>query len=317
MLIGFITASDLSRYFPARDAPLFTHDDFAAKCGLEDAGHVVEPVIWGSPVSGLRKFDLLIVRSPWDYMETDEKRRGLFSWLQEVAAAGIRLQNDIAWLLWNSDKIYLKELAAGGVPVVPTRFLGADQHVGNAELAAYFRDQGPFVLKPAVSAAARDTFLIKHADVASCLNGLNGHVNGDFAAWRSGRTFMIQPFLQEITTEGEWSFVYFAGAFSHSVHKRPAHGQWLVQDELGGSVLSEQAPAPVLTVAEQAVRALGEIRAPLPLYMRVDVIPTSTAALVGEIELIEPELFFLSRLPGGRTLLNKDAVSSFVAAVSA
>jgi glutathione synthase/RimK-type ligase-like ATP-grasp enzyme len=317
MHIGFITAADLSRYFPALSEPLLTHDDYAAGVALAAAGHTVTPVVWGTDLPQLSAYDLLIVRSPWDYMDTDEKRSGLFHWLSAVASAGIPLQNHIDWLLWNSDKNYLGQLAALGVPVVPTRYLGPDEHVDNAALARLFRDQGPFVLKPTVSAAARDTFLIDQPAVAACLHSLNGRVEGDFSGWRGMRMFMIQPFLPEIRTHGEWSLVYFGGEFSHAVHKQPASGQWLVQDELGGSVLSAQPPLEVAAVARQAAAVLPQIRRPMPLYMRIDVIQAAAGPLVSEIEMIEPELFFLSRLKGGRTAVNDDAVRRFAEALGA
>lgn len=322
MRLGFVTAPDLSRYFPAKDQPLFTYDDVVARNALVTRGHVVEPVIWGTAPDELKNFDLLIVRSPWDYMDTDEKRRGLFTWLTVVSQAGITLENDLSWLIWNSDKIYLNTLAAAGAPVVPTLFLPAEERVDNEWLGLYFKKYGPFVLKPTVSAAAKDTFLIDSASAHQTLTGLNGAVEGDFAAWRGDRSFMIQPFLSEIRSAGEWSLVYFRGHYSHAVHKLPAKGQWLVQDELGGSVISGNPPPAVFAAAQQTVACLdpvmaGMANAPdkLPLYLRVDIIESRAGPLIGELEMIEPELFFLSRYPGGKKETNRSAIDRFIAAL--
>lgn len=318
MHIGFVTASDLSRYFPSPTDPLLTHDDAVMKRVLVAAGHSVVPVVWGTDPRLLVAFDVLIVRSPWDYMDSDENRRGLFEWLRAVAGLGIRLENDLRWLLWNSDKIYLSELADLGVPVVPTRFLGVTDAADTAWLGSYFKANGPFVLKPSVSAAARDTFLIEGPDAAQYLSSANGKVEGDFSDWRGSRTFMLQPFLPEIKTRGEWSLVYFDGLFSHAVHKRPADGAWLVQDELGGSVLSAEPPAAVFTVAEQGVRALAKVGERLgiglPLYLRIDVIEAESSTrgpLIGELEMIEPELFFLTRYANSEASENTEATYSF------
>lgn len=320
MQIGFITASDLSRYFPAEKDPLLTHDDFVAKVALESRGHSVEPVIWGTDPQRLQGFDLLVVRSPWDYMDTAATREGLFAWLRSVAESGLRIENHPNWLLWNSDKRYLKQLAEHGVAIVPTQFLEPDIVVNQDWLHRKFLEHGPFVLKPTVSAAAKDTFLINSAAIDNHLVALNGKVEGDFAAWRGGRCFMVQPFLEEIRTTGEWSLVYFRGVYSHAVLKRPSAGEWLVQDELGGSVRSGEPPSAMRSLADDVAATLKPISesfanpTPIPLYMRIDLIPHQGRCFVSELEMIEPELFFLSRLESGAHK-NAQALELFTARI--
>lgn len=324
--IGFITAPDLSRYFPSKAHPLITHDDVVARDALVAQGHTVDPVVWGTAPASLKMYDLLIVRSPWDYMDTDEKRRGLFSWLESVHAAGIALENQLSWLMWNSDKIYLIDLSEAGAPVVPTIILPPTEQVDGDWLGSYYRKHGSFVLKPTVSAAAKDTFLIDSATAHLELRGLNGAVEGDFAAWRGERSFMVQPFISEIRSAGEWSLIYFRGHYSHAVHKLPAKGQWLVQDELGGSVVSGNPPPAVFAAAQKTVallprimtqKCLGNVTGKLPLYLRVDIIESRSGPLIGELEMIEPELFFLSRYPGGKVETNRPAILRFIAALTA
>jgi hypothetical protein len=135
---------------------------------------------------------------------------------------------------------------------------------------------------------------------------------------------MVQPFLPEVLSEGEWSLVFIDGLYSHAVHKRPAAGSWLVQDELGGSVESavppEEVRAAAIVAFERIVPALEKrgaaeqvAKGPL-LYGRVDVIPTASGPLVSELELIEPELFFLQRTARGPLPL-KRAIDAFCAGV--
>jgi hypothetical protein len=61
------------------------------------------------------------------------------------------LRNSPDVLAWNTDKTYLRELAAAGVPVVPTTFLGPDDEV---RLPA---GNGGFVVEPSVSTGSRNT----------------------------------------------------------------------------------------------------------------------------------------------------------------
>src|SRR5262245_3736985 len=88
--IGIVTspAEKLSDYFPTAaepdivpTEPPFTPDDQIAVDELRRAGLAVEPVVWGHPVHLLRRYDLLVVRSPWDYMGSPELRERFVAWL--------------------------------------------------------------------------------------------------------------------------------------------------------------------------------------------------------------------------------------------
>ncbi|MGH3495297.1 MAG: hypothetical protein ACRDQ1_18980, partial [Sciscionella sp.] len=59
---------------------------------------------------------LVVVRSTWDYTV----RAGEFlNWTRMVP----RLANPADIIGWSADKVYLADLAAAGVPIVPTTFL--------------------------------------------------------------------------------------------------------------------------------------------------------------------------------------------------
>lgn len=321
--IGFITCSDLSRFFPDTEEPTLTHDDRSAAEALRARGHTVVPVVWGAETPTV--FDVAVVRSPWDYQDSPEKSAAFFAWLEQLSTR-VPVQNPLPLLRWNLDKRYLRELEEVGVPIVPTEFFEPERALERSELAARAAIH-PIVLKPAVSAASRDTFLIDGPAAAERLVAHHGEVpvDVDLDAWRGDRTFLIQPFLPEIRERGEWSVVFLDGELSHAVLKRPAAGGWWVQDELGGSVVSAEPPAAIVDAAAHAFAGLRSLSVASDgvLYARVDLIEAQppaarvAAPLVSEVELVEPELFFKRREPGGHQSSNERALSLFVRGVEA
>ncbi len=309
--IGFITCQDLGPYFPSSKNPLYTHDDQAAVDYLEEKGISVAPVVWGTSPSELKKqnFTLLIVRSTWDYMDSEDNRTNFLEWLRKCHTESLKVLNPVPLMLWNMDKRYLLDLEKENVPIVNTTLISKDQDLN---LINIFEERGPFVVKPTVSAAAIDTFRVLSIEDAKSLSQGNSSFDPrPFSTIREGRDMLIQPYHKEIETEGEWSLIFLNGSYSHSVLKKPKEGGWLVQDERGGSVHCLKAPS---IIEEKANFAFSKIKDSFnnshffhsqegkeqklkntPLYARVDLIPTSLGPLVGELEMVEPELFFLYR----------------------
>jgi len=309
--IGFITCQDLSPYFPSKKNPLYTHDDQVAVDYLEEKGFSINPIIWGTDPLELKQknYSLFIVRSPWDYMDSDENRTQFLAWLKECQKASLKILNPIPLMLWNMDKRYLLDLQKENIAIVDTTLILKDQSL---DLTQEFKERGPFVIKPTISAAAKDTFRILSLEDAKNLTKGNLPNNPrPLSEIRKGRDMLIQPYHKEIETEGEWSLIFLNGHYSHSVLKRPKKGGWLVQDERGGSVHCLEAPP---LVQEKAHLAFSKIKSSfnqstffhtqenkkhelkdLPFYARVDLIPTKKGPLIGELEMVEPELFFLYR----------------------
>ena len=322
--IGFITCQDLGPYFPSSKNPLYTHDDQVAVDFLEEKGISVTPVVWGTPPSDLKQqnFTLLIVRSPWDYMDSEKKRTSFLSWLKECHKESLKVLNPVPLMLWNMDKRYLLDLEKENIEIVKSTLISKDQ---NLNLDEVFEERGAFVIKPTISAAAKDTFrVLSIEDAKSLSEGTNPVDPRPFSEIRKNRDMLIQPYHKEIETEGEWSLIFLNGNYSHSVLKKPKEGGWLVQDERGGSVHCLKAP-PI--VEKKAKVAFSKIRDSfnhsfffqkekkqelkhMPLYARVDLIPTRLGPLVGELEMVEPELFFLHR-DGTNLTPNQDALKSF------
>ena len=107
---------------------------------------------------------------------------------------------------------------------------------------------------------------------------------------------MIQPYLPTIETEGETSLLFFGGALSHVVNKRPVDGDFRIQTQFGGQYAAlPEPPAEALALAEKTLQAIGEEL----LYARIDMAPGPDGRwLLMEAELIEPD-FYLAAAPEG------------------
>jgi glutathione synthase/RimK-type ligase-like ATP-grasp enzyme len=239
------------------------------------ASHGIEatPAVWDDVTTSWSSFELVVVRSTWDYAE---RRDAFLAW-----AAGLpRVLNELDVLRWNTDKRYLRELERAGVPVVPTRFLEPGERL---EAPA-----GPFVVKPAVSAGSRHSARYEPGQSAEA------HVARLHAM---GRTVMVQPYLEGVDAEGETALVYLGGRYSHAVRKAPLlrPGQ-PPGDDL---YLEEHIEPPEPTPTQRAL-ADGALRAAPSktlLLGRVDLVPGPDGPLVLEVELTEPSLF-LGYAPG-------------------
>jgi hypothetical protein len=221
----------------------------------------------------------VVVRSTWDYAP---RRDEFLAWARRVES-GTRLLNPAGVLAWNTDKRYLRELAAAGVPVVPTAW--AEEPGGvDAALAAW---PGDVVVKPVVSAGARDTARFSSTERADARAAADGILGG-------GRAVMVQPYLDRLDAEGETGLVYLDGAASHAFGK----GALLAGEALGPGLYAEEEITPRTATAEQQALGdrvlawVGERTGTVPLYARVDLVPGEDGApQVIEVELTEPSLF--------------------------
>lgn len=302
--IGVVTCrpEKLVDYFPTAaepdfipTEPPFTPDDQLLVNELRRRGHRVTAVVWGADTSRLaERFDRIIVRSPWDYMDSDDLRQGFLHWLKALAVTGVPVENDLPVMLWLMDKHYLLDFASVGVPIVPTQLIPAG---GSFDLETFVERHGAAIIKPSVSAAGAGLEFLPDRGTARSFQE-------EFSRRCLRGAQLVQPFLPEIQTNGEWSLVYIGGQYSHGVHKAPAAGQILVHAERGGSLRFADPPAVVRQMGDQAAAVVpkafahrGERCCRMPLYLRIDIIETAAGALLSECEGVEPELFFRAR-PG-------------------
>ena len=90
------------------------------------AGADTDVVCWDDPDIDWAAYDLAVLRSTWDYTLRTEP---FLAWTERCAALTV-LANPPEVVRWNADKRYLGDLAAAGVPVVPTRYLAPGTQLG-------------------------------------------------------------------------------------------------------------------------------------------------------------------------------------------
>jgi glutathione synthase/RimK-type ligase-like ATP-grasp enzyme len=260
--------------------PALTPDDRLAADACRALGVRVSPAVWSDPPVEWSKFDAIIVRSTWDY----HKRYAEFvQWIGELERDGCRVWNPCPLLRWNANKRYLADLERRGVPIVPTAWM-ADGSDGAVRAVMNERGWDDVVVKPTISATAHGMRRVRRADLERGIRDHREHAAGVGPK----EEVLVQPFMREIGTAGEWSLVFFGGAFSHSVRKRPVAGDFRVQTEFGGSSVAEAAPAGIVAAAERVVAA---VEGPW-LYARVDGVETADGFRLMELEMLEPLLFF-------------------------
>lgn len=242
---------------------------------LAEAGIDTQIVDWSSAGFQPSQFDLLVLRSCWDY----HLRGAEFTeWLRR-AVREVRVLNDLTTVLWNRNKFYLRELESQGIEIAPTIFATGREAVGAAE-RLQINDWAKIVVKPAVSASAHKTWLMDGAALS---------MDAGSAQQMGGEPFLIQQFIPEIQTHGEISFIYIDGLFSHAVLKRPADGDFRVQQEHGGSAEPFLPSPALLDQANQIAVAVPQVSD--SLYCRIDAVARDGRLVLMELELIEPELF--------------------------
>ncbi|MCH1866678.1 RimK family alpha-L-glutamate ligase [Nocardioides sp. CFH 31398] len=248
---------------------------------LRDAGAEVVPVVWDDADADWAAHDLVVVRSTWDYAE----RRGEFlAWADRVSGL-TRLENPPALLRWTTDKRYLADLAAAGVPTVPSAFVAPGEDTAHPYLDV------EHVVKPSVGAGSRGALRFG-ADEA---DRSRAHVD---ALTRDGLTALVQPYLAEVDTAGETGVVCIDGEISHAFRKGAllAVGDALVEGLFKEEEITAREPSPLeVEVARRALAAVPGGSA-APLYARVDLLPTPDGPLLLELELCEPS-FFLDTAP--------------------
>lgn len=255
--------------------PLLTEDDQVLADALSARGVGVTPIPW-TEIDPYAVVDSppVLLRSTWDY----HRMPTLFiTWLQSLLDAGRTTWNAPEVVRANVDKMYLEQLAADGIAVPRTRWI---DRIDNGAIDQAMADEGwsRAVLKPRIAATAYGTFLVERG----------ASLSDDELAPARNSGAMLQEVIPEVIERGETSLVYVDGVFSHAVQKHAKDGEFRVQKDFGGRV-ERVAPAPGLAVfAESVLR-----RVPGCVYARVDVVDSGRGPLLMELELIEPELYFL------------------------
>jgi glutathione synthase/RimK-type ligase-like ATP-grasp enzyme len=235
-------------------------EDFPALiAALAEAGVDAAPAVWDAEIDWA-SFDLVVLRSAWDYAE---RRDEFVRWTRSLE----HVLNPAAVVEWNTDKRYLTELEAAGVPIIPTAFVAPGE--------TFAVPPEPFVVKPAISAGGRSSAWFEPAG-AEAARSLLARIHAE------GRTAMVQPYLGDAE---ETALVYIDGTYSHALRRRvplPSAGErpvFYLDEELGRATES----AAQRSAADAALACVpGDV-----LYARVDLLGEA----VLELEVAEPSLY--------------------------
>lgn len=249
-------------------------DDEHAVEPLARRGIEVETIPWDRPDTDWKRYDLVVIRSTWDYQHHAET---FLATLEEIEAA-TRLCNSSAIARWNMRKTYLRELEQQGVPIVPTIWR---EGLARGGLRTLFDELGSdeAVIKPVMSGNAEGAWRLDHEHARD--------LAGVIEAYFHGRPLMMQAFEQAIVEEGEFSLIYMGGAFSHAILKVPKSGDFRVQEEHGAEIVAIKPEPALRAAADAAMAAIGEKL----LYGRADLVRHGAGFRLMELELVEPALY--------------------------
>jgi hypothetical protein len=228
--------------------------------------------LWDDPRMDWTRPKVAVVRNAWDiYLRRD----AFMAWSSKVNRL-TRIYNPPEVLRWNTHKGYLRELEARGIPTTPTVWVPRG---GTVDLGMVVRERGweALVIKPAVSAGAQKTYRFLSAELEAAQSRLE-------ALALEGEA-MVQPYLHAFEMEGESSYLFFDGTFSHAVRRPPG----LPDVPRAFQEPHRLEPAPEkLRLAEEVIAAVGK---PL-LYARVDLAKDNEGhTRLQELEATEPRLF--------------------------
>lgn len=267
---------------------------FDAACRARLGDDQVRIVSWDDHDVDWSVFGAVIIRSTWDYTDRLDE---FMPWVARVSEL-TSLINGPEAVRWSTDKRYLAELMAEGIPIAPTVF------VPPGEVAPAVT--GLHVVKPTVGAGSSGARRCEPSEVAPHVAALHAE----------GRTAMVQPYLTRLDELGESAFCFVPGAadspleLSHVFRKGAIltsteveqSGDLFAKEEISARRPNEQERELAAAVlATDAVRSLDRIA-----FARVDIAPAddpsgSSPYVVMELELIEPS-FYLDTAPGSAEL---------------
>ncbi|HLO45810.1 MAG TPA: hypothetical protein VK175_15835 [Leadbetterella sp.] len=249
--------------------PNLTENDRLLVPLFEEKGFDVHVKIWDDEEVNWHAYDLVLIRSTWDYYLKPEAFK---TWVTQFISSKTKLINAPEVVLHNSHKFYLKELSERGLNIIPTLF--SSEKITLETIKPWAK----VVIKPAVSAGSHETEVFETSNLnQEKIDGKIGH--GDW---------LIQPFLEEIQEAGEISMLFFGGNFSHAIQKVPKSGDFRVQKQFGAQYLKYEPSDDLIFIAKNIVEITGK----KSIYARIDGVMTPNGFLLMEVEMIEPDLFF-------------------------
>jgi glutathione synthase/RimK-type ligase-like ATP-grasp enzyme len=257
-------------------------EEEALPAKLAQRGVEAHVCVWNDPAVRWESYDSVVVRSTWDYHYAID---AFSDWLDRLEELGRPTWNPLPLLRMSVDKNYLVDIARAGFDTVPSIVVSADDP---DEIEGLFDDLGceEAVIKPTVAASGFRTHLLQRGNRRQAMQ--------HYRELLSYGDVLVQPYVDTVRELGEWSLVYLDGQFSHGLLKRPAEGDFRVQEEHGGRTERADVPAFVRQSADALIDWLDQPT----LYARVDGFARQGDRwLISELELLEP-LLFLDHQPG-------------------
>lgn len=244
------------------------------RAACADAGVEASMVAWDDMTVSWARFDAALLRSPWDYVD---RLPEFLAWCDRTSKQ-TALWNPPEVVRWNTDKRYLGELAARGLPVIESHFLAPGDD------PATLPDLAEFVVKPTVGAGSRDAQRYLRTDRAAAIEHAKRLLD-------QGRHVLVQPYLAGVDEQGETALLFFEGQFSHAIRKAPL----LTRGQAPTSALfkaeSIQPRQPSAAELDVATRVLAALPFETLAYARVDLLPSDSGPQLLELELTEPSVF--------------------------
>jgi Prokaryotic glutathione synthetase, ATP-grasp domain len=255
----------------------FECDDELVIPHIKKSGWNIDFVPWDKPDVDWSTYSVVIIRSTWDYQKNPQK---FLTVLENIVAKGARLENPIELVRWNINKNYLLDLEARGIELPPTI---KGNVITDKKIQKIFNEfkTDEIIIKPVISANADNTFRINTDNYI--------HYQKVISEVFSRYGFIAQPFRKNILTEGEYSLFFFDNKISHAILKIPQNGDFRVQEDHGGNIISVNPQGKLIEAAEKVIKSLNKKL----LYARVDLVRNDENKYeLMELELIEPSLYF-------------------------
>ncbi len=289
--IAWVTSERVQQFDASDEGSLIIRDDMHAVRALEADGWHVEATVWSDNKINWQSYDVVLIRTPWDYIDRSE---AFFVWFERINSLGVKVLNPLSVVRDNYNKRYLRTLAEKGASVIETKYVKKGQKRTLKQMSeALMTDE--IVIKPVISCGSYHTYKLSGGDE------INAFEKKFLDLLEQDDEFMVQKFYKEIAA-GEWSLVFFNKQFSHSVRKVPKPGEFRSLKDFGGTVEKKTAPKHVVDQARGVLELVDQDL----LYARVDGVLSGDIFKVMELELIEPELFLRA---------DKDAPQNFVDAL--
>ena len=256
---------------------------------LEKLGLRVIKKAWNSLDFNWSETKFAIFRSTWDYFD---KFRDFKIWLERVKEETTFI-NSYELINWNLNKKYLIELNKKGINIPTSEVITKEN---NLTLECLFKkyDFNEAIIKPTISGAARETYKISK-------NNFHKYEK-KFFDLKSKEDIIFQEFLSNIVSKGETSLIFIGENYTHAVKKIAKKGDFRVQDDHGGSVEVYNANKEEIIFAKSCLNKCPT----LPIYSRVDIIYDNNNEIsLGELEMIEPELWFRNNKDAAKLLANE------------